>query len=67
VEDLVVEVVALRECREVLACLRGMVVVQFDDDDALSPVSPGCLSMATEVLTVVVSSAISVAMMFERL
>jgi hypothetical protein len=36
VEDDAVEVVALCEGGEVLACLRRMVVVEFDDNGALS-------------------------------
>jgi hypothetical protein len=35
VEDEIIEVVALGEAREVLACLRRMIVVEFDYDSAL--------------------------------
>jgi hypothetical protein len=35
VENQTVEVVALRERREVFACLRRVIVVEFDNDGAL--------------------------------
>ena len=61
VEDLVVEVVALRKGGEVLARLRRMVVVEFNNDDSLLVVRPGTSIMGI-TLTVVVSIATSVAM-----
>jgi hypothetical protein len=62
VEYEAVEVVALGEGREVLACLRRVVVVEFDDDGALGVL---VISLTTVRLrrTIVVSSATSVAIL----
>jgi hypothetical protein len=61
VEDQAVEVVALRERREVFACLGRMVVVEFDDDGALLWLIGLSVARADRP-TIVVSSATSVAM-----
>jgi hypothetical protein len=59
VEYEVVEVVALGERREVLACLRRMVVVEFDDDGALIILVLN-FTIQNGERTMVVSSATSV-------
>lgn len=61
VEDQAVEVVALRERREVFACLGRVVVVEFDDNGALVELVRVLIVQEYE-LTIVVSSAMSVAM-----
>jgi hypothetical protein len=56
-----VEVVTLSKSREVLACLRRVVVVQFDDNSTLL-LLVGSRVLRERMLTIVVSSATSVAM-----
>jgi hypothetical protein len=62
VEHDAVEVVALGEGGEVLACLWRMVIVKFDDDGALSWSVRAICRCIREQHTIVVSSATSVAM-----
>jgi hypothetical protein len=60
-----VEVVALSEGREVLACLRRMVVVEFDNDSALYELVRA-FTTKRDKHTIVVSSAMSVAILNVR-
>ncbi len=64
-ENQAVEVVALRKRREVFACLRRVIVVEFDNDGALVCLED-VLIVREDEHTIVVSSATSVAMVNVR-